>query len=131
MSDSSPTVSGADFLDDEAPQAPREDGNEGNRNEIDEVLLRALEDGIQPPVAAQPGKGSFDPPVCHSTRSRARNLGQPCPADAGGDKLAVAAAGGAGQGSAGAAGGITSRRQCSRFSTPPMRAHDFIEFFGR
>jgi hypothetical protein len=30
----------------------REDGDEGNRNERDEVLLRALEDGVQPPVAA-------------------------------------------------------------------------------
>jgi hypothetical protein len=39
------------------------------------VFLRALEDGVQPPVAAQPGKG----PLHH-------------PADAGGNELSVAAA---------------------------------------
>jgi hypothetical protein len=39
------------------------------------VLFRALDDGIQPPVAAQPGKG----PLNH-------------PADAGGNELSVAAA---------------------------------------
>jgi hypothetical protein len=49
-------TSGAQLLGDEALQAPREDGDEGNRNERDEVLLRALEDGVQPPVAAQPGE---------------------------------------------------------------------------
>jgi hypothetical protein len=67
-------MSGAEFLDDEVLQAPREDRNEGNRNERDEVLLRAREDGIQPPIAAQPGKGPFDHPT-----------------DAGGDKLSTAA----------------------------------------
>jgi hypothetical protein len=39
------------------------------------VLFRTLEDGIQPPVAAQPGKGLFNHP-----------------ADAGGNELSVAAA---------------------------------------
>jgi hypothetical protein len=34
--------------------------DERDRNESDEVLVRALEDGIQPPVAAQPGKGPFN-----------------------------------------------------------------------
>src|SRR3954468_6867215 len=56
-------MSGADFLDDEALQAPREDRNESNRNESDEVLLRTLEDRIQPPVAAQPGEGPLDHPA--------------------------------------------------------------------
>ena len=39
------------------------------------MLLRAFEDGIQPPVAAQPGKGPFNHP-----------------ADAGGNELSVSAA---------------------------------------
>jgi hypothetical protein len=39
------------------------------------VLFRTLEDGIQPPAAAQPGKGLFNHP-----------------ADAGGNELSVAAA---------------------------------------
>src|SRR3954451_7110665 len=69
-------MSGADFLDDEALEAPREDRNEGNHNESDEVLLRPLEDGVQPPVAAEPGEGPFDHP-----------------ADAGGNELSVPAAG--------------------------------------
>src|SRR3954449_2185913 len=68
-------MSGADFLDDEALQAPREDRNESNRNESDEVLLRTLEDGVQPPVAAQPGEGPLDHP-----------------ADTGGDELSIPAA---------------------------------------
>src|ERR1700756_4888979 len=68
-------MSGADFVDDEALEAAREDRDERDRNESDEVLLRALEDGIQPPVAAQPGKR----PLNH-------------PADAGGNELSVSAA---------------------------------------
>src|SRR3954464_12151924 len=68
-------MSGADFLNDEALEAPREDRDERDRNEGDEVLFRALDDGIQPPVAAEPGKGLFNPP-----------------ADAGGNELSVAAA---------------------------------------
>src|SRR4051794_26275624 len=68
-------MSGADFLDDEALQAPREDRDERDRNEGDEVLLRALDDGVQPPVAAEPGKG----PLNH-------------PADAGGNELSISAA---------------------------------------
>jgi hypothetical protein len=39
------------------------------------MLVRALEDGVQPPVAAQPGEGSFNHP-----------------ADAGGNELSVSAA---------------------------------------
>ena len=50
--------------------------DEGDRNECDEVFLRTLEDGVQPPVAAQPGKGPFNHP-----------------ADAGRDEPSVAAAG--------------------------------------
>src|SRR3954466_13175466 len=68
-------MSGAAFLDDEAPHTPREDGDERNRNEGDEVLLRTLEDRVQPPVAAEPGKRAFNHP-----------------ADASGDELSVAAA---------------------------------------
>src|SRR3954470_24086640 len=68
-------MSGADFLDDEALQAPREDRDERDRNEGDKVLFRALDDGIQPPVAAEPGE-------------RALNH----PADAGRNELSVAAA---------------------------------------
>jgi hypothetical protein len=56
------------------------------------VLLLALEDGVQPPVAAQPGERAFNHP-----------------ADASRDEPAVASAGEAGQGSAGAAGGIARR----------------------
>src|SRR3954451_13969934 len=69
-------MSGAEFLGDEAPHAPSEDGDERDRNEGDEVLLRALEDGVQPPVAAEPGEGPFDHP-----------------AHAGGNELSVPAAG--------------------------------------
>src|SRR3954467_3419398 len=68
-------MSGAEFLNDEALEAPREDRDERDRNEGDEVLFRALDDGIQPPVAAQPGKG----PLNH-------------PADAGGNELSAGAA---------------------------------------
>src|SRR5690348_8379652 len=45
-------TSGAWFLGDEAPHTPREDGDERNRNEGDQVFLRALEDNVQPRVAA-------------------------------------------------------------------------------
>jgi hypothetical protein len=68
-------TSGVEFLDDEALEAAREDRDERDCNESDEVLLRAFEDGIQPPVAAQPGKGPFNHP-----------------ADAGGNELSVSAA---------------------------------------
>src|SRR3954454_7761158 len=69
-------TSGASVLRAEAPHAHREDGDERNRNEGDEVLLRALEDDVQPPVAAEPGERSFNHP-----------------ADAGRDEPPVAAAG--------------------------------------
>src|SRR5689334_12406276 len=69
-------MSGAWFLGDEALHAPREDGDERNRNEGDEVVLRALEDDVQPPVAAKPGKRSFNHPT-----------------NAGRDELSIAAAG--------------------------------------
>src|SRR3954453_24240647 len=68
-------MSAAWFLGDEAPHAPREDGDERNRNEGDEVFLRALDDDVQPPVAAEPGKRPFNHP-----------------ADAGGNELSVSAA---------------------------------------
>ena len=44
-------MSGAQRLGDEALQAPSENGDERNRNECDEVFLRALEDNVQRPVA--------------------------------------------------------------------------------
>src|SRR3954454_19131632 len=56
-------MSGAAFLDDEAPHAPREDGDERNRNEGDEVVLRALEDDVQPLVAAEPSERPFNHPA--------------------------------------------------------------------
>src|SRR3954454_5099650 len=68
-------MSGAAFLDDEAPHTPREDGYERNRNEGDEVVLRALEDNVQPPVAAEPGERAFNHP-----------------ADASGNELSISAA---------------------------------------
>ncbi len=56
-------MSGAQLLGDEALQAPSENGDECNRNECDEVFLRALEDNVQPPVAAEPGEGPFNHPT--------------------------------------------------------------------
>src|SRR3954454_16910937 len=56
-------TSGASVLRAEAPHAAREDGDERNRNEGDEVLLRALEDDVQPPVAAEPGERAFNHPA--------------------------------------------------------------------
>jgi len=52
--------SGAAFLDNEALEAASEDRDECNRNEGDEVLLRTLEDRVQPPVAAQPSERAFN-----------------------------------------------------------------------
>src|SRR3954465_4763418 len=69
-------MSGAEVLGDKAPHAPSEDRDERDRNKGDEVLLRALEDGVQPPVAAEPGEGPFHHP-----------------ADAGGNEPSVPAAG--------------------------------------
>src|SRR3954468_19577428 len=63
------------FLDDEALEAASEDRDECDCNESNEVLLRTLEDRVQPPVAAEPGKRAFNHP-----------------ADASGDELSVAAA---------------------------------------
>src|ERR1700692_565211 len=69
-------MSGAQFVGDEAVQAPGKDGDEGDLDEGDEVFLRALEDGVQPVVAAQPCEG----PLNH-------------PADAGRNEASIAAAG--------------------------------------
>src|ERR1700759_437593 len=69
-------MSGDHFLGLDAHQAASENGDEGDRNKRNEVLLRALEDGIQPPVAGQPGERTFNHP-----------------ANAGGNKLSVATAG--------------------------------------
>src|SRR3954447_5680726 len=68
-------MSGAAFLDDEALEAASEDRDECDCNESNEVLLRTLEDRVQPPVAAEPGKRAFNHP-----------------ADASGNELSVAAA---------------------------------------
>jgi hypothetical protein len=51
------------FLDNKALEAASEDRDECNCNEGDEVLLRALEDGVQPPVATEPGKRPFNDPA--------------------------------------------------------------------
>jgi hypothetical protein len=40
---------GAQFVGDEAVQAPGKDGDEGDLDEGDEMFLRALEDGVQSP----------------------------------------------------------------------------------
>src|SRR5690349_23246153 len=56
-------MSDAWFLGDEALHTPREDGDERNRNEGDEVLLRALDDDVQPPIAAEPGERSLNHPA--------------------------------------------------------------------
>jgi hypothetical protein len=56
-------MSGAQILGDEALRASCEDRDEGNCNERDEVVLRALEDGVQPSVAAQPGEGALNHPA--------------------------------------------------------------------
>src|ERR1700678_4350245 len=69
-------MSGGQLLGDETLQASCKDRDEGNRNERDEVVLRALEDGVQPPVAAQPGEGALNHP-----------------ADAGRNELAIATSG--------------------------------------
>ena len=69
-------MSGADFLDHQALEASGEDGNEGDLDESDEMLLGPVEDRVQPTVARDPGKG----PLHH-------------PADSGRQEDAVAAAG--------------------------------------
>src|ERR1700678_270880 len=56
-------MSGGQLLGDETLQASCEDRDEGNRNERDEVILRPLEDDVQPPVAAQPGEGALNHPA--------------------------------------------------------------------
>src|ERR1700689_5070722 len=69
-------MSGGQLLGDETLQASCKDRDEGNRNERDEVVLRALEDRVQPPVAAQPSEGALNHP-----------------ADPGRNELAIATAG--------------------------------------
>src|SRR3954454_13081438 len=68
-------MSGAAILDNEALEAASEDRDECDGNEGDEVLLRTLEDRVQPPVAAEPSERSFN-----------------YPADACGDELSVSTA---------------------------------------
>ena len=46
-------MSGAQFVGDEAVQAPGKDGDEGDLDEGDEMFLRALEDGVQPAVPCE------------------------------------------------------------------------------
>jgi hypothetical protein len=50
-------------LNDEALQVSRKDRDEGNLDKRDEMFPRPLDDGVQPPVAAQPGEGSFNHPA--------------------------------------------------------------------
>src|ERR1700734_469444 len=66
-------MSGAQFVGDEAVQAPGKDGDEGDLDEGDEMFLRALEDGVQPAVPCER-------PPNH-------------PADAGRNEASIAAAG--------------------------------------
>jgi hypothetical protein len=47
-------MSGADFLDHQALEASGEDGNEGDLDESDEMLLGPVEDRVQSAVAGQP-----------------------------------------------------------------------------
>src|SRR3954451_12269327 len=56
-------MSGAAILDNEALEAASEDRDECNCNEGNEVLLRTLEDRVQPPVAAEPSERSFNYPA--------------------------------------------------------------------
>ena len=69
-------MSGAHVLGGEATEAPGKDGDEGDLDECDEMLLRPLEDGVQPPVAARPSEGALNHP-----------------ADPGRNELAIATAG--------------------------------------
>src|SRR5688572_30832719 len=56
-------MSGADLIDFETLEASGEDGNEGDLDESDEVLLRPLEDRVQSAVARDPGKGPLHRPA--------------------------------------------------------------------
>ena len=53
-----------------ADQAAGEDGDEGDLDESDEVLLGPFEDDIQSTIAGKPGEGTLDhpsagaPPIC-------------------------------------------------------------------
>ena len=51
---------GADLIDFETLEATPEDGNEGDLDEGDEVLLGPLEDRVQSSVVRDPGKGTFN-----------------------------------------------------------------------
>ena len=55
-------MSGADFLGFKADQAAGQDGDEGDLDKSDEVLLSPLKDGVQPAVAADPFQGALDDP---------------------------------------------------------------------
>jgi hypothetical protein len=57
----------AQFVGDEAVQAPGKDGDDGDLGEGDEMFLRALEDRVQPAVAAQPCERPLNPLHSHST----------------------------------------------------------------
>jgi hypothetical protein len=56
-------MSGTDLLDHQALDAPGQDGNESDCDEGDEVFLRPLEDGVQPPVIGNPGEGALHHPA--------------------------------------------------------------------
>src|SRR4051794_32061621 len=56
-------MSGTDLLDHQALQAPTEDGNEGDLDEGDEVLLGPLEGDVQPSVVRDPGKKPLHRPA--------------------------------------------------------------------
>src|SRR5690349_2213795 len=56
-------MSGTDLLEHQALQAPGEDGNEGDHDKGDEMLLRPLNDRVQPAVIRNPGEGAFHHPA--------------------------------------------------------------------
>ena len=73
-------MSGADLIDCETLETPRTDRDEGDLDESDEVALGPLEDGVQPPIATDPGQGPLnDPP------NTLRDEGSAVPAGAGFD----------------------------------------------
>ena len=56
-------MSGAARLDNEALEAASKDRDERDCNKSNEVLFRPLENGVQPPVAANPGERPFNHPA--------------------------------------------------------------------
>src|SRR5688572_8716020 len=53
-------MSGVDLIDFETLEASGEDGNEGDLDKGDEMLLGPVEDSVQSAVAAEPDEGAFN-----------------------------------------------------------------------